>query len=124
MAVSGVILNGVSLSTCLPVYLFTCLPVCLPVYLSTFLPECLTVYLPVLRGGVDPNQVEDSSGHAHFLFLHLWPDGPGWACLLAERLEETAGGCLCTSLPLLCLQLVSQTFKIKDCFVTWFLFTL
>ncbi len=28
MAVSGVILNGVSLSTCLPVYLSVCLPVC------------------------------------------------------------------------------------------------
>lgn len=56
---------------------------------------------------MDPNQREDVSGHADLLLLHIWSDDPGRARLLAERLEEAAGGRLCPSVPVLCLQLVS-----------------
>lgn len=57
---------------------------------------------------MDPDQREDNGGHAHLLFLHLWSDDLSRACLLAQRLEEVAGGCLCPTIPVLCLQLVSS----------------
>lgn len=101
MAVSGVILNGVSLSTCLPVCLSACLPVCLSVSLF----DCLSV----CRGGVDPDQRTDVGGDPVLVLLHLWSDGPGWTRLLAERLAQAAGGCLRAPLPVLCLQLVSKS---------------
>lgn len=66
--------------------------------------------LSISRGGVDPNQREDCSGNADLLLLHLWPDDPRRARLLAERLEEGAVGGLRTPLPVLCLQLVSVNF--------------
>lgn len=142
MAVSGVILNGVSLSTCLAVYLSVCLPVChklqveslmsrcfidslwkqtdnvfsevdQPVCSPVCLFTCLSVYLSVSRGGVDPNQREDVSGHSHLLLLHLWSDDSCRARLLAERLEEAAGGRLCPPVPIFCLWLVSVHFQNK-----------
>lgn len=90
------------LSTCLSseVHFSVCLPVCLQRW--TYLSVCLSVF----RGGVDPNQRKDVSGHAQFLLLHLWSDGPGRTCLLAERLEEAACGHVCSTLPVLRLQLV------------------
>lgn len=57
---------------------------------------------------MDPNQGEDIGWHSHFLLLHVWSDDLGGACLLAQRLEEVAGGCLCPTLPVLYLQLVSS----------------
>lgn len=77
--------------------------------LMLFTCKALTVLLCVLRGGVDPYQNEDSSGNAHLLLLHLWSDDLGRPCLLAERLEEATGGRLCSSVLVLCLQLVSAT---------------
>lgn len=65
-------------------------------------------YLSVSRGGVDPDQREDASGHAHLLLLHLWSNDLGRASLLAKRLEEVAGGRLCPKLPVFCLQLVGD----------------
>lgn len=101
MAVSGIILNGLSLSTCPAViYLLLCF-----LYLYLY-----TVYLFVLRGGMDPNQVKDTSGNAHLLLLHLWSDDLGRTWLLAERLEEAAVVCLCSTLPVLRLQLVSAAY--------------
>lgn len=55
---------------------------------------------------MDPNQIEDVSGHAQLLLIHLWSDDPGGACLLVERLEEVAGGRLCATVPVFRLQLV------------------
>lgn len=62
---------------------------------------------------MDPDKRENVSGHAHLLFLHLWSDDPGRARLLAERLEEAAGGRLRPLLLVLCLQLVSVDFQNK-----------
>lgn len=66
-----------------------------------------------LRGGVDPDQREDVSGHAHLLLLHLWSDDPGGARLLAERLEEAPAGRLCPPVPILHLLLVSVDIQNK-----------
>lgn len=56
---------------------------------------------------MDPHQDQDPGGNAHVLLLHLWSDGPSGDCLLAERLEEAAAFHLCSSFPVLRLQLVS-----------------
>lgn len=72
---------------------------------------------------MDPNQREDTGWHTHLLLLHLWSDDPGRACLLAERLEEVAGGRVRPTLPVLCLQLVSSdcqkyVLRIPECLQT------
>lgn len=122
MAVSGVILNGVSLSTCLSASHYVKVQSYVSVLFTCSLMNPSVCFL-VSRGGVDPNQREDVSGNPHFLFLHLWSDDTGRACLLAEGLEEAAGGRLCPQLPVLRLQLVSVNFQNK-CFWSVGLFRL
>lgn len=67
---------------------------------------------------MDPNQRKDPGWHAHFLLLHFWSDDLSRAWVLAQRLEEAAGGCLRSTLPVLCLQLVSSDFHRCLCFVS------
>lgn len=61
---------------------------------------------------MDSNQGEDISGHAWVFLFHLWSNGTCRTCLLAEGLEEAAGGRLYPTVPVLRLQLVrlSNTF--------------
>ena len=84
----------------------------------------LSIYLSVSRGGVDPDQREDISGHSHLFLLHIWSDGPSRTCLLAERLEEAAVSCLCSPFLVLRLQLVSVDFQNKCLYVYMFVLNL
>lgn len=103
LAVSGIIINGVSLSKH-PLSFASKGQI--QFFLIDFRSVCL-LYVSVSRGGVDPNQRENFSGHGHLLLLHLWSVDTGGVGLLAERLAEGAVGRLFTPVPLLRLQLVS-----------------